>query len=98
MKIEEQTVRYVAHLSRIELSDEEIKEFTGQLDTILKYMDQLNELKTEGIEPTSHAVEIKSPLRDDKIRTSFSQEESVMNSPERKGPFFKVPPVIETEG
>jgi len=97
MKIEEETVRYVAHLSRIELSEKEIREFTGQLDTILKYMDQLNELDTKGVEPTSHALEIKLPLREDIVKDSFTQEESLMNAPQRKGPLFRVPPVIETE-
>ncbi|MCX7857812.1 MAG: Asp-tRNA(Asn)/Glu-tRNA(Gln) amidotransferase subunit GatC [Deltaproteobacteria bacterium] len=97
MKIEKETVKYIAHLSRLDLTDEEIVEFTGQLDNILRYMDQLNELKTEGVEPTSHAIEIKTPLREDVVRNSLSQEESVSNAPERKGPFFKVPPVIETE-
>ncbi len=95
MKITEETVRYVAHLSRIELSEEEIREFTYQLDAILKYMDQLKEVKTSHLEPTSHAIGMKPLLREDKVEGSFSQEESVMNAPERKGPFFKVPPVIE---
>ncbi|MCS7280710.1 MAG: Asp-tRNA(Asn)/Glu-tRNA(Gln) amidotransferase subunit GatC [Desulfobacterota bacterium] len=96
-KINEETVKYLAHLSRIELTKEEISEFTYQLDTILKYMDQLNELNTDGIEPTSHAIELKLSLREDQRGPSLAQEETMMNAPQRMGPFFKVPPVIETE-
>lgn len=97
MKIEKETVEYVAHLSRIELTKDEVVEFAQQLDAILRYMDQLAELKTENIEPTSHAIEIKQKMREDVVREWFSQKESIMNAPETKGPFFLVPPVIEVE-
>ena len=60
-------------------------------------MDTLNSLNTEGIDPTSHAVPVTCVLREDAGRKSLSIEESVMNAPERKDNFFKVPPVIEVE-
>lgn len=96
MRIGEETVRYVAHLSRIDLSEEEVKEFSFQLARILDYIEQLKELDISGVEPTSHAIEIEAPLRDDELKESLPQEDSLLNAPERKGPFFKVPAIMQT--
>jgi aspartyl-tRNA(Asn)/glutamyl-tRNA(Gln) amidotransferase subunit C len=97
MKINKTVVEYVAHLGRLELEPHEIDLYTSQLDRILEHMDALNSLDTEGIEPTSHAVPVTCVLREDAGRESLSIEESVMNAPDRKGNFFKVPPVIEVD-
>ena len=97
MKINKTVVEYVAHLGRLELEPHEIDLYTSQLDRILEHMDTLNSLDTEGIEPTSHAVPVTCVLREDAGRESLSIEESVMNAPDRKGNFFKVPPVIEVD-
>lgn len=96
MRIKDETVKYVAHLSRIDLSEEEVREFSFQLERILEYIEQLNELDVTGVEPTSHAVEIQTPLREDNLRESLPQDDSLMNAPEKKGPFFKVPAIIQT--
>lgn len=96
MRIKEEIVRYVAHLSRIDLSEDEVREFSFQLARILDYIEQLNELDVRGVEPTSHAVEIKTPLREDNLGESLPQEDSLMNAPDKKGPFFKVPAIIQT--
>ena len=97
MKIDKAVVEYVAHLGRLELEPDEIDLYTSQLDRILEHMDALNSLDTEGIEPTSHAVPVTAVLREDATKDSLSIEDSVMNAPERKGNFFKVPPVIEVD-
>ena len=97
MKINKTVVEYVAHLGRLELEPHEIDLYTSQLDRILEHMDALNSLDTEGIEPTSHAVPVTCVLREDAGRESLGIEESVMNAPDRKGNFFKVPPVIEVD-
>ena len=97
MKINKTVVEYVAHLGRLELEPHEIDLYTSQLDRILEHMDALNSLDTEGIEPTSHAVPVTCVLREDEGRESLSIEGSVMNAPDRKGNFFKVPPVIEVD-
>lgn len=97
MKITKETVEYVAHLARLELDPREIEEYTGQIDSILQHMDALNELDTEGIETTSHAVPIPCVMRDDDVKASLAVDASLQNAPERKGSFFKVPPVIEVE-
>jgi aspartyl-tRNA(Asn)/glutamyl-tRNA(Gln) amidotransferase subunit C len=97
MKITRETVEYVAHLGRLELKPEEIALYTEQLDGILHYIEKLNELDTEGIEPTTHAIPIPCEMRPDDVKESFQVEASLGNAPERKGSFFKVPPVIEVD-
>jgi aspartyl-tRNA(Asn)/glutamyl-tRNA(Gln) amidotransferase subunit C len=97
MKITGKAVEYVAHLARLELGPEEIDLYTQQLDRILAYMDQLNSLDTTGIEPTTHAIPLVNVFREDTVQLNFQVEEAVGNAPERVGPFFKVPPIIETD-
>jgi aspartyl-tRNA(Asn)/glutamyl-tRNA(Gln) amidotransferase subunit C len=97
MKISREVVEYVAHLGRLELAPEEVELYTEQLDRILAYMDQLNSLDTAGIEPTTHAIPLVNVFRQDRVDYNFRAEEAVGNAPERKGSFFKVPPVIEVE-
>ncbi|OPY05846.1 MAG: Glutamyl-tRNA(Gln) amidotransferase subunit C [Syntrophorhabdus sp. PtaB.Bin184] len=97
MKITRETVEYVAHLARLDLNAGEIDAYTRQIDSILEYMDSLNALDTDGVEPTSHPVPVACVMREDAVRDSFTAEESVSNAPARTDTFFKVPPIIEVE-
>lgn len=97
MKITRETVEYVAHLARLDLNAGEIDAYTRQIDSILEYMDSLNALDTEGVEPTSHPVPVGCVMREDAVKDSFTGEESVSNAPARVDTFFKVPPIIEVE-
>jgi aspartyl-tRNA(Asn)/glutamyl-tRNA(Gln) amidotransferase subunit C len=97
MKINKDVVEKVAHLARLELKADEIELYTEQLDRILAYMDKLNSLDTTGIEPTTHAIPLTNVFREDAVNSNFQVEESVGNAPERKGSFFKVPPIIEVD-
>jgi len=97
MKITKEAVGHIAHLARLELEPEEVETYTVQMDKILQYMDKLNSLNTEGIEPTSHAMPVVCVLREDLAGSSFSAGESTLNAPEKKGGFFKVPPIIEVD-
>lgn len=97
MKITKDVVEYVAHLARLDLVPDEIEEYTGQIDNILEYMDKLNSLDTKGIEPTSHPMPVICVLRDDVAKNSFTVDASTQNAPEKRGSFFKVPPIIEME-
>ena len=97
MKISKETVEYVAHLGRLQLEPNEVELYTIQLSRILDHMDVLNALDTEGIEPTSHAIPVSCVLREDTGRESLTIEGSLQNAPERKGNFFKVPPIIEVD-
>lgn len=95
MKITRKEVEHVAMLARLELSEEEIETFTRQLDQILTYVDKLNELNTEAVEPTSHPLSLGSALREDIVKESLDPELSLRNAPQRVGRAFKVPRVIE---
>ncbi len=95
MKITREDVEHVAMLARLRLSEEEIETFTRQLDKILTYVDKLNELNTEAVEPTSHPLSLDSALREDIVRESLDPELSLRNAPQRAGKAFKVPRVIE---
>ncbi|RLA80101.1 MAG: Asp-tRNA(Asn)/Glu-tRNA(Gln) amidotransferase subunit GatB [Deltaproteobacteria bacterium] len=94
MKITVQEVEYVARLARLRLSDEEKEVFTGQLNTILEYMDKLNELDTSGVEPTFYVVPHHNAFREDEVRAPMDREEIMANAPSRKGDFFRVPRII----
>lgn len=94
MKLLKKEVEHVAHLARLTLSDQELELMTGQLDTILSYVDKLGELDTEGVQPTSHIFSISNAFRDDVVRASLSQEEALENSPQSNGETFLVPRII----
>jgi aspartyl-tRNA(Asn)/glutamyl-tRNA(Gln) amidotransferase subunit C len=97
MKITKETVEYVARLARLQLGPDEVEAYTGQIDKILEYMESLNSLNTDSVEPTSHPVPVACIMRDDAVKPSFEAEESVANAPARIDTFFKVPPIIEQE-
>jgi aspartyl-tRNA(Asn)/glutamyl-tRNA(Gln) amidotransferase subunit C len=93
-KIDRQLIRHIARLSRIELTEEETKEFLGQLSDILAYFDKLSELDTDNTEPQSHAVELNNVLADDTVLETLTTDQALANAPDRDGPFFKVPKVL----
>jgi len=92
--IDEDLVRHIGKLSRIELSDEQVATFAVQLTSILGYVGKLAELDTDGVEPLAHAVELSNVLADDVPRPSLSAAEALANAPRRDGDFFMVPKVI----
>jgi len=94
-KLTEAQVRHVAKLARLKCSDEEIKEFTGQLGAILDYVAQLEEVDAENIEPLAHCLPVHNVLRKDEVRPSLSNEEALANAPHRDGEFFAVPKVLD---
>ncbi len=94
-KIDQSQVRKVAKLSRLDLSEEEIKEFTGQLSAILDYVAKMNELDTTGIEPLAHCLPISNVFREDVVKESLGTEKTLANAPQRDGAFFKVPKILE---
>jgi aspartyl-tRNA(Asn)/glutamyl-tRNA(Gln) amidotransferase subunit C len=97
MKIGNAEVEYVAKLANLAITDDEKKMFVGQLNSILEYVEQLNSLNTENVEPTAQVVythEQNFSLRQDEPRVTFSQEESLGNGPAIGAGYFKVPKVI----
>ncbi len=88
-------VEYIAKLARLSVSEEEKKLFEPQLNSILSYVEKLNELDTKNIEPTSHVVTLSNVMRDDVPKPSISREEALMNAPDRTDRFYRVPKIIE---
>ena len=88
-------IEKVARLARLELSEEERVTFGAQLEQILSYMEQLNQLDTTGVEPTSHAIPIHNVFREDQNNASFPQEEVLTIAPDEEDGHFKVPRIIE---
>jgi aspartyl-tRNA(Asn)/glutamyl-tRNA(Gln) amidotransferase subunit C len=100
MALTEKDARYVAQLAHLELAEDEVKKFLPQLDSILEYMQKLNELDTTAVEPmaqVTYPAAANPALRSDKPRHTFSQDEALGNAPERAADYFKVPRVIERE-
>ncbi len=95
MPVSKDDVEYVAKLARIELAEEEKHVLTSQLNSILDHIEKLNELDTEGVEPTFHALDVRNVFRDDEDCPSLPTEEVMKNAPARDGDLFKVPKIIE---
>lgn len=98
MKISESDVRYVAELAHLELTEEEVRRFTEELSAVLAYMDKLNELDTEGVEPMAQVLfeaEETATLREDVERETLGSETALANAPLAGAGYFKVPRVIE---
>lgn len=94
-KIDEKTVRHIAHLSRLELTDDEITRFGNDLGEILAYVETLNEANTDGVEPTAHAMPVVNVFRQDEPGKSLSNAEALKNAPDSEEGFFKVPKVLD---
>jgi aspartyl-tRNA(Asn)/glutamyl-tRNA(Gln) amidotransferase subunit C len=94
MKISKKEVEHVANLARLNLSAEELETMTGQLDTILSYVDKLGELDTTDVKATTHVFSVSNAFREDIVKESLSQEDALKNGPEQNGEFFQVPKII----
>ena len=94
MKITPEEISHVANLARLHLSEAEVAEMTRHLDDILTYVTKLNELDTEGVEPTTHTISIVNAFRGDEVKPSLEREKSLANGPRQDGEAFVVPRVI----
>jgi aspartyl-tRNA(Asn)/glutamyl-tRNA(Gln) amidotransferase subunit C len=94
-KIDQEQVRKVAKLSRLDLTEQEVQEFTGQLGAILEYVEKMNELDTSNVEPLAHCLPISNVFRQDCVKDSLGTEKVLANAPERDGAFFKVPKILD---
>jgi len=94
MKISPQDVAKIAKLSRLDLPQEKLELFAGQLGDILDYMDKLGELNTDNVEPMYSPVEHTTVLRKDEVRKDYAREEILSNAPKQDGKFFIVPRIV----
>ena len=96
-RITREEVARIASLARLSLDDEESLRTTTQLDAILDYVALLSEVDTTGVEATSHALLLGTPLREDRAAPPLAPELAVANAPQREGSAFVVPLVIDGE-
>lgn len=94
MAISKDEVRYVAKLARIKIPEDNLDDFTQQLDKILNYIEKLNQLDTQNVAPTSHVLGLKNVFRKDEPKPSLANEEVLRNAPEKENGHFKVPRII----
>jgi aspartyl-tRNA(Asn)/glutamyl-tRNA(Gln) amidotransferase subunit C len=88
-------VRYVAHLARLHLTDDEAGRFQGQIEQALGYFKELGKLDVEGVEPTAHAMPVNNVFRKDETKPCMDREKALANAPlERRGQFV-VPRIVE---
>lgn len=95
--IDRDQVRKVAHLARLELAAEEEAQFTTQLNSILDYFEQLSELDTEDVLPTTRAIDVSNITRPDALKEFPEREDLLQAAPDREDEFFKVPKILGEE-
>ncbi|WP_419743806.1 Asp-tRNA(Asn)/Glu-tRNA(Gln) amidotransferase subunit GatC [Macrococcoides bohemicum] len=94
-KVTNEQVKHVAHLARLEITEEEAAKFSSQLEAILNFADQLEEVDTENVEPTFHVLELQNVLREDVAEKSLTQEEILRNARSTESGQFKVPSILD---
>ncbi|MBC8123750.1 MAG: Asp-tRNA(Asn)/Glu-tRNA(Gln) amidotransferase subunit GatC [Gemmatimonadaceae bacterium] len=93
--IDRDQVRKVAFLARLELDEQEQERFTEQLGAILDHIAQLQQLDTEGVEPTARAIEMSNVVREDTLKPWQNREAILANAPARESDFFRVPRIMD---
>ncbi len=94
-RITKDEVKHVANLARLSVTEEEAEMFTQQLDAIITFAEQLNELDTDGIEATTHVLDVRNVLREDEVKQSLPREEVLKNAPDEQDGQVKVPSILE---
>ena len=95
MKIDKNTINKIARLSRIKLDDKESEDYINDLNSILDWVEQLNEVNTENVEPLSNISSSILPKREDVSKDTNSSDEILENAPDKLEGFFAVPKVVE---
>ncbi len=95
MSIDKETARRVAHLARIEVADDQLEHLAGELNGILGFMEQLNEVDVDGVEPMTSVTPMRLPRRADVVTDGDQQAAVLKNAPDAREGFFAVPKVVE---
>ena len=93
-QISSDDVRKVAQLARLDLPEDKIATYTGQLESILEYVGQLQQVDTEGVSETTRAVEVTNVTRADGVQPTAVREDILNQAPQREGDFFRVPKIL----
>ena len=94
-KIDRAQVDKVAKLARLALTEAEAEQFSRQLSAVLEYVEKMNELDTDGVEPLAHTLPINNCFREDEITESLGTKKVLGNAPAKDGSFFKVPKILD---
>ena len=95
MRLSIEEVRHLAMLARIGMTDEELERMRDEMSHILENFDVLSQVDTESVEPTGHAVDLSSVMRDDEVTDSSPLEDVLSNAPSREGDLVRVRAVLE---
>ena len=95
MEFDKKSLLKLGKLARISISDDKLNNLSKDLNSILEFVDQLKEIKTDQVDPTSNSLNQKLEIRDDKVDTKNSAEDILENAPEKEMDFFVVPKVID---
>ena len=95
MTIDLKTVKHISKLARISLDEEKASKLASDLNSIFKFIEKLNELKTDNVEPLTSIAETKLRFREDQIKSENIREKILKNSPDENKDFFVVPKVVE---
>jgi aspartyl-tRNA(Asn)/glutamyl-tRNA(Gln) amidotransferase subunit C len=94
-KIDIKTVEEVAHLARLEFDDAGKVEILNDMNRMLAFVDKLNEMDTDGVDPLIYMTDEKNVMRDDVAKVTLTQKEALKNAPKKDSDYFKVPKVID---
>ncbi|MFC4770032.1 Asp-tRNA(Asn)/Glu-tRNA(Gln) amidotransferase subunit GatC [Effusibacillus consociatus] len=95
MSITKKDVAHVANLARLALNDNEMEQYTEQLNKILQHAEELQKLDLDNVEPTSHVLPIQNVMREDESRVWLTNEQALANAPDEDAGQFRVPAVME---
>jgi aspartyl-tRNA(Asn)/glutamyl-tRNA(Gln) amidotransferase subunit C len=96
-KIDIEQVKKVAHLARLNITPEEERQLTTQLSSILEYVEQLSELDTENVPPTTRAIDTSNITRPDELNPFPHKNDLLGQAPAQEGDFFKVPKILSSD-
>ncbi len=94
-KIDIKSVDEIAHLARLEFNEEAKGEILNDMNRMLAFVDKLNELNTDNVEPLIYMTEERSVMREDEVKVTLTQAEALKNAPKKDSDYFKVPKVID---
>ena len=95
MTIDLKTIKYISKLSRISVDEQKVEKLAGDLNSIFEFIEKLNELNTDKVEPLTSVAETTLKFRSDEVKSENIREQIIKNSPEDNEDFFVVPKVVE---
>lgn len=98
MSVDKKTVEQIAHLARLSFDEQSLETMIKDMNRMIEFVNKLNELPTEGVEPLIYMVNQSNVLREDLIHQTITKEEALKNAPKHDSDYFRVPKVIEQNG